>query len=54
MPIYEYICLECESRFDELVQGSDAEVACPECGSRRVKRLFSTFIAGRRTGSTLL
>ncbi|MHB0915787.1 MAG: FmdB family zinc ribbon protein [Thermoleophilia bacterium] len=45
MPIYEYSCHACENRFEELVMKPDAEdeVACPDCGSPRVRRLISGF-----------
>jgi putative FmdB family regulatory protein len=41
MPIYEFDCEECGNRFEELVPGEAAEVACPSCGSTRVERLMS-------------
>jgi putative FmdB family regulatory protein len=40
VPIYEFDCKACGSRFEELVSGS-ADPACPECGSMRVSRRFS-------------
>jgi putative FmdB family regulatory protein len=42
MPLYEYACEECEARFEELVRGEEV-VACPQCGSVELRRLFSTF-----------
>jgi putative FmdB family regulatory protein len=40
MPIYEFECEECGARFEELVAaGSDS--ACPACGSKRTRRLYS-------------
>jgi putative FmdB family regulatory protein len=51
MPIYEYLCKPCDSRFELLVSISRAnEVCCPKCGSLEVKRLMSTF-ASRSVGS---
>jgi len=41
MPIYEFECEECGNRFEELVPGEAAEVACPSCGSTRARRLLS-------------
>jgi putative FmdB family regulatory protein len=41
MPIYEFECEGCGARFEELV-AAGAEVACPRCGSERVRRLYST------------
>jgi putative FmdB family regulatory protein len=43
MPIYEYECAACATRFEELVRGPDAAVACPDCGGGEVQRLLSTF-----------
>jgi len=42
VPIYEYVCLECESRFEELVRGEEV-VSCPECAGANVSRQFSSF-----------
>jgi putative FmdB family regulatory protein len=41
MPIYEFECEECGVRFEELV-AADGSAACPSCGAKRVRRLFST------------
>ena len=40
MPIYEFECEECGARFEELVAAGDAS-ACPECRSKRTRRLYS-------------
>ena len=42
MPIYEYVCMECESHFEELVRGAE-QIACPDCAATNVSRQFSTF-----------
>ena len=44
MPIYEYVCMECESHFEELVRNGES-VACPDCSAANVKRQFSVFAA---------
>jgi putative FmdB family regulatory protein len=41
MPIYEFECEECGSRFEELVEAGAEGIACPACGSRRTRRLLS-------------
>ena len=42
MPIYEYRCDRCEHEFEREQRISDDPVkTCPECRSRRVKRLIS-------------
>jgi putative FmdB family regulatory protein len=44
MPIYEYVCMECESHFEELVRnGVDPD--CPDCGASNVRRQLSVFAA---------
>ncbi len=44
MPIYEYICHECDSRFEKLrpVSQSDETACCPECDCE-AERVLSTF-----------
>jgi putative FmdB family regulatory protein len=42
MPIYEYVCMTCESHFEELVRG-DEHPECPDCGATKVARQFSVF-----------
>jgi putative FmdB family regulatory protein len=51
MPIYEYLCQNCQTRFEKLVlrAADGAEVACPACGQQRLTRELSTFAA--RSGS---
>jgi putative FmdB family regulatory protein len=51
MATYEYVCLACERRFEEqrsMSASVDVALACPSCGSERVRRRFS-FLAS--TGS---
>ena len=43
MPIYEYRCVACAERFEELVRRPDDPVACPGCGSVEAERLLSVF-----------
>ncbi len=57
MPIYEYACSECEHRFSLLQPISATEAtACPQCGEKKSRRLFSTFSSkteGETTGRTM-
>ncbi|MBC7349514.1 MAG: zinc ribbon domain-containing protein [Candidatus Aminicenantes bacterium] len=47
MPIYEYLCMNCQKRFEVLVNlNNQAKVICPDCQSDRVKRLVSAFGIG--------
>jgi putative FmdB family regulatory protein len=40
MPIYEYRCRNCETKFEALV-GRDQSVTCPQCGSDALDKLLS-------------
>jgi putative FmdB family regulatory protein len=54
MPIYEYVCMSCESHFEELVRIDDESPACPDCGMTKVAKQFSVFAAhgvGASTGT---
>lgn len=51
MPVYEYVCLGCESRFERLQGLSEAEPDCPSCHSTRVRRQLSVFAAGTSDSS---
>jgi putative FmdB family regulatory protein len=49
MATYEYICLACEHPFEQRrpMGGSiDTALACPSCGSDRLRRRFSFFTGG--------
>ena len=43
MPLYEYVCEECNDRFDRLVRSfAEADgVTCTSCESEKVRRLMS-------------
>ncbi|MDQ3867535.1 MAG: zinc ribbon domain-containing protein [Actinomycetota bacterium] len=45
MPIYEYVCMECESHFEELLRVDDADPSCPDCGASKSRRVFSVLAA---------
>lgn len=40
MPIFEFECEQCDSRFELLVRNGE-KTACPECGSRKLEKLLS-------------
>ncbi|HPB58430.1 MAG TPA: zinc ribbon domain-containing protein [Candidatus Saccharicenans sp.] len=46
MPLYEYICLQCQHRFEVLVKMNQTEIVCPRCQSHQVKKLISSFGIG--------
>jgi len=47
MPLYEYICLDCKTRFDALrpMKDADSHIECNQCGSDHTSRLISLFNA---------
>ena len=47
MPIYEYLCADCGTKFEKLVRRSaDADsLVCPSCGQQHLQQEFSTFSA---------
>ena len=49
MPIYEYLCEDCGSKFEKLVRNGD-EVACPSCGQDHLSQQLSTFSAHASSG----
>ncbi len=55
MPIYEFECLQCGHRYEELFQRmiSSAEAVappCPECGAANTRRVVSSFMAAGPSG----
>lgn len=49
MPIFEYHCSGCGLDFEQLVRPED-RVACPECGSSRVRKQLSVVATPRTRG----
>jgi len=52
MPMFEYICLECDNKFEELVLRGDTVVNCPLCKSADVKKLVSAFSSSSNSGGS--
>jgi len=52
MPLYEYVCEECEETFEVLRSASATDaVTCPECGAP-AKKLVSLFATGASGGGS--
>ncbi|HYR62962.1 MAG TPA: zinc ribbon domain-containing protein [Actinomycetota bacterium] len=52
MPLHEYLCHECEARFEAITPSAKADsVACPMCHAAQTRRLISV-IAGIGRGSS--
>ena len=47
MPIFEYVCDDCGTKFEKLVRGAERinGVSCPSCGQNHLTTQFSTFAA---------
>jgi putative FmdB family regulatory protein len=58
VPIYEYTCKSCNSKFEQLVrsmsggngESSRLKVKCPECGSAQTARALSVFAVSSESG----
>jgi putative FmdB family regulatory protein len=46
VPLYEYECKDCQSKFEKLIFNKETEVVCPACGGPEVNQLLSTFAVG--------
>ena len=46
MPIYEYICEDCQTHFEKIVLNKQQEIACPKCAGKRNAIQLSVFSAG--------
>ena len=54
MPIFEFVCTECNKSFEDLVFSLSRidEVVCPACGSSQVKKKMSTFASKPAAGAS--
>jgi putative FmdB family regulatory protein len=53
MPIFEYVCQECDHGFEALVYG-DEKAQCPKCQSRNLAPQLSTFSVSTKSGTSSL
>ena len=55
MPLFEFVCSECNWPFEELVRsfGAIEDVKCPTCGSHKIAKKISTFASKGSAGSSL-
>lgn len=42
MPIFEYVCKECQHQFEALIYGKEKAV-CPKCESKKLEPKLSVF-----------
>jgi putative FmdB family regulatory protein len=54
MPIYEYVCKECGTRFEQIRSFKDADevIPCKSCHSDQTQRALSVFFA--QSGSKIV
>ena len=54
MPIFEFVCTECDESFEDLVFSLSKidEVVCPACGGSKVKKKMSTFASKPAVGGS--
>jgi putative FmdB family regulatory protein len=52
MPVYEYFCRNCNSRYEKLrpIRESDTPATCPSCSEQNSVRTLSVFIVHNSTG----
>jgi putative FmdB family regulatory protein len=43
MPIYEYICEDCQTHFEKIVLNKAQEIACPKCAGKKNAIQLSVF-----------
>jgi len=48
MPIYEYYCADCHTKFETRrpMSQADAEIACKQCAGQHTSRVLSLFAVG--------
>ncbi|HLW52293.1 MAG TPA: zinc ribbon domain-containing protein [Candidatus Angelobacter sp.] len=50
MPIFEYVCRECDHHFEAIVLGSKA-AHCPKCESKKLEQQLSRFAVQGKSSS---
>jgi len=51
MPIFEYVCKECQHEFEALVFGKQ-EAECPKCQSKKLGAAALRILRSAKSGST--
>ncbi|MDE3179639.1 MAG: zinc ribbon domain-containing protein [Acidobacteriota bacterium] len=52
MPIFEYQCRDCGTRFEKFLASRDEEITCKTCSSPRVDQQLSVFAVAGQPGSS--
>lgn len=45
MPLYEYVCRQCDQQAELLVRANDPTPTCPACGAPKLMKLLSVPVA---------
>ena len=48
MPVYEYICKDCQHKFEAILtlkEHESKQVSCPKCNSRKIEQDVAEFFA---------
>jgi putative FmdB family regulatory protein len=51
MPIFEYLCKECDHEFEAIVYGSQ-KASCPKCHSKSLAPKLSVFAVSAKSSSS--
>ena len=51
MPIFEYVCQQCEHEFEALVYG-EQKAECPKCYSKKLIPQLSTFAVSTKSNTS--
>src|SRR2546427_11337073 len=51
MPIYEYICEDCQTHFEKIVLNKTQEIACPKCAGKKNAIQLSVFSSANGSGN---
>jgi putative FmdB family regulatory protein len=51
MPIFEYLCKECDHQFEALVYGSE-KAECPRCHSKKLTPQLSVFAVSAKASQS--
>jgi putative FmdB family regulatory protein len=52
MPIYEYVCDQCETQFERIVLNKAEQIACPKCAGTKNTIQLSVFSAPGANGNS--
>jgi putative FmdB family regulatory protein len=50
MPIFEYVCKDCQHQFEALVFGQQ-KAECPKCQSKKLEPQLSVFAVSAKSGA---